>query len=383
MIGPVAQSWDIVGQHRQLAGDEIPEGLAARVDVASAPVDKIHRHIEHIVDIALEAKTVFEDKRQGPAPVGIGVGPHEAALAEKAGGPSFDKRRVREQRHRYRLQREADAEFLYHVSLGGEVQVRLHRTGAQHHVEAEPALLRHVVAHDLITSLGHERDLVTPPFRIEAEPEHAKPELVANLAHLAEVLVHFVASLMNGLERSAAQLELATRLERDRALRIVRQRDRIVIFEDWLPTKPGHLAKHRGDSIRSLIGDPVQIRAAKDEFLVLGPNPPRRRRLAPGFEIFDELPLVGDRRSWRARGGGHPRRNSQDNGGDDQWVRVRRQSPAIAWKTANAASAAVSARNTLGPSPIRVTKESLSKASSSVWSNPPSGPMRNATCPTS
>ena len=37
----------------------------------------------------------------------------------------------------------------------------------------------------------------------------------------------------------------------------------------------------------------------------------------------------------------------------------RRQSPAIAWNTARAASAAVSARNTRGPSPTRVTKGSF------------------------
>src|SRR6516162_11026648 len=96
MVGPVAESWDIVGQRRQLAGDEIPEGLATRVNVVAVSVDKIHRHIEHIVDIALEAETALEHERQGAAPVGIGIGPHEAALAEKTGGLSLDKRRVRE-----------------------------------------------------------------------------------------------------------------------------------------------------------------------------------------------------------------------------------------------------------------------------------------------
>ena len=74
------------------------------------------------------------------------------------------------------------------------------------------AFFRHVITHDPVARLGHERDFVPLPFRVEAEPEHAEAELVANLAHLAEVLVHLVAGLMNGLERGAAQLELAARL---------------------------------------------------------------------------------------------------------------------------------------------------------------------------
>ena len=35
-----------------------------------------------------------------------------------------------------RLQRQRDAQLLHHVGFGGEVEVRLHRAGAVHHVEA-------------------------------------------------------------------------------------------------------------------------------------------------------------------------------------------------------------------------------------------------------
>src|SRR4029077_15972514 len=145
----------------------------------AVPVDKIHRHIEHIIDIALEAETLFKNERQGAASVGIGVSPHEAALTEKPGGPTFDKRGVCEQCYGNRLQREADAEFFYHVGLGPVVEIGLYRTGTQHHVEAEPAFLRHVISHNPVSGFGHERYRLTPPFRIEAEPEHAKAELVA------------------------------------------------------------------------------------------------------------------------------------------------------------------------------------------------------------
>ena len=36
--------------------------------------------------------------------------------------------------------------FLHHVGLGAEIEVHLHGRGAQHHVEAARADLRHVVA---------------------------------------------------------------------------------------------------------------------------------------------------------------------------------------------------------------------------------------------
>ena len=211
MVGPVADARDFAGQRRQPAGHEIAERLPARVDVSAVAVNEIHRHVEHVVDIALEPEARLEDERQGAAAVGVGIGPDQAAIAEKAGGPPLDKRRIGEQRHRDRLQREADAELPHHVGLGLVVEIGLHGAGAQHHVEAEPALFRHVVAHDAVAALRHPRHLVAPPFRVEAEPDHAEPELVANLAHLAQMLVHLVAGLMHGFERRAAQLELPAR----------------------------------------------------------------------------------------------------------------------------------------------------------------------------
>src|ERR1700730_15987309 len=330
MVGPIADSRDLTRKCRQPSGKEIAKGLAARINVMPVAVDKVHRHIEQVVDIALETETLLEDERQGAAPIGVGIGPHDAAMAEEARGPAFNKGGIGEQRHRDRLEREADTEFLHHVGLGAIVEIGLHGTGAQHHVETEPALFRHVIAADRLVALGLERYSLPPPFRIEAEPDHAEPELVANLAHLAEMLMDLIAGLMDRLERGAAQLELATRLERDRTSSIIGQRDGIAVFEDRLPTEAGHLSQQRADSGRPFIGHPAQIGTAKNEFFVLGADPPRSRRLAAPLEVFDELPLVRDRRSWRARRGGHARQNSQDKGGD-QRLRVRRQSPAVAW----------------------------------------------------
>ena len=158
------------------------------------------------------------------------------------------------------------------------------------------------------------------------------------------MLVHFVAGLMHGFERRSAQLELAARLQRDRTSSIIGQSDRIAVLDDRLPSETRHLPQHRADPVRPLIGDPAQIRAPEHELFVLCANAPCRRRLASGFEVFDKLPLVGDRRSRRTRSGRHPRRNSSGNvaaarlsnrfnrrtGKRGQRVRARRQSPAIA-----------------------------------------------------
>src|SRR5205807_2410295 len=175
---------------------------------------------------------------------------------------------------------------------------------------------------DPVAGLRHPRHLVAPRPRIEAEPDHAEPQFVAHLAHLAQVLVHLLAGLVHGFQRRAAQFELAARFEGDRTSRVVVERDDVALF--------------------------------------------------------------GDRRSCYARWPRHAAPATPDLLSDvrHQRVRLRRQSPAIAWKTARAATAAVSARSTLGPSPTRLTMGSLPRASSSVSVKPPSGPTNSAAgCP--
>src|SRR5262249_21870453 len=132
----------------------------------------------------------------------------------------------------------------------------------------------------------------------EAEAEHAEPQLVTNLAHLAQMLMHFVAGLMQSFERRSAQLELAPGLERDRTSSIVRERDRIAVLDDGFPAETSHFAQHGADPVRTVVRHPAQIRAAEDKFFVLGADSPSGRGLAAGLEILDELALVSDRRSW-------------------------------------------------------------------------------------
>ncbi len=131
-------------QRRQAPFEEIAKALAGGIDVLAVAVDEVHRHIQHVLDVALEAHAVLEHERQDAAAVGIGVGPDVTAIAEEAVRPALGERRVGEQRRRDRLPREPDPELLDHVGLGGEVEVGLDRARAQHHVEAELAPGRHV-----------------------------------------------------------------------------------------------------------------------------------------------------------------------------------------------------------------------------------------------
>ena len=108
------------------------------VDVAAVAVDEVHRHVEHPVDVALEAEAVLEDEgrrcRQRSGSVSVQMWLRND---RKPDGLALAERRVGEQRRGDRLQREADAEHPHHRRLGIEVEIDLHGAGRLHHVEAE------------------------------------------------------------------------------------------------------------------------------------------------------------------------------------------------------------------------------------------------------
>ena len=109
----------------------------------------------------------------------------------------------------------ADAELLHHVGFGGEVEVHLHGAGPVHHLRAVAADLPHVAGHQRVAALGHHRHLVVGPVRRRAEADEAGADLVGDRLHLAQVLVHLVAGLVDGPERGAGELELPAGLEAD------------------------------------------------------------------------------------------------------------------------------------------------------------------------
>ena len=215
MVGPVGERRRLARQRRQPAGHEIAEGLAAGVQIAAAAIDEIHRHVENVVDPALEAEAVLEREGQHAGAVRVGIGPDMGAPAFEAVRLALGEGRVGEQRRRDRLERQADAELLRHVGFGGIVEIDLHRAGPGHHVEAEIALLRHVIAHDAVAALGHPGHVLAPPFRIEAEADQAGAQLPGYLFGFGQVGVDLVAGPVNGFQRRAGQFELPARLQAD------------------------------------------------------------------------------------------------------------------------------------------------------------------------
>ena len=315
VVGPVVDRRQLARPRRQLALEEILEVLARGIDVLAVAIDEVHRHVQHVVDIALEAEAVLEHEGQHAAAVGIGVGPDVAAIALEAHGLAFDERRVGEQGGGQRLQRERHAELLHHVGFGLEVEVGLHGTGAQHHVDAELALLGHVLAHDLVAPLGHPVDVLARPLRREAQADEARADLARDLLDLVEVLLVLVRRLVQGLERRARQLELAARLERDAGL-AAQQRDRVVALDHRLPAEARQAFEHGADAVRPVVGKGFIVCLSKPNFSC---SVPMRHAvgLVAGSEVLDQLPPIFDRRAAARRWCGHATRlprHSQPSG---------------------------------------------------------------------
>ena len=295
MVGPVRGGRLLAGQGREPPLEKIAERLPAGVEVLAVAIDEVHGHVEHVVGVALEAHAVLEHEGQHAAAVRVGVGPEMAAVAEEAVRLALGEGRVREQRGGDRLQRQADPELAHHVGLAGEIQVDLHRAAPGHHVEAQTALLRHVLAHDLVAPLGHPGDRLARPLGLEAEAKHADAQGLGDLPHLGQVSMHLVAGLVDRLERRAGQLELAARLQGD-AAGLLGQRDDPAVLAYALPAEGAlHAGQQRLDAAFALVGQRAEVVLGEAELLVLGADAPVGAGLAAGLEIGDELRLARDR----------------------------------------------------------------------------------------
>src|SRR5690606_14693282 len=215
----------------------------------------------------------------------------------------------------------------------------------------------------------------------EAEEAHS-----AGFTHrldLVEVATGFGASLVEVLQRSAGQLELAGGFQADGAV-VAAHRDDLAAFLDRLPAELAQLHQNVTDTARLVIARSAMIVALVDQLLVLGADPPAFRRLLAGLERCDELLPPFDpfffpaRPRARAHAGplGEPRHPRQRK------VRAHRyQSPAIAIHSAVAAIAAVSPRRMRGPRLMGRAWGSARTAARSASSNPPSGPISKAAAP--
>ena len=395
MVGEVRHERLLALEPFQPPVQEVAEALAGDVVIEAVAVDEVHRHIEREVQIALIAEAVLEHEGQHAGPVRIGVRPDVAAEGEEAVRPAFGEGRIGEERGGERLEGEADAELAGHVAFRGVIEVGLDGTGAQHHVEAERADLRHVVQHDLVAALGHDRQLGAGLVRPHAHAEEAEPELVAYRLALVEVAGGLGAGLVEMLARCAGQLELPRRLQADRAVR-AGQRNDVTLFDDRLPAIMLKLVQQVTDASRLVIGGRAVIGAAIDELLVLGADPPRFARLLAFREDGEKVIAVVNRALGLAGVdmGRHRRAFSPARAcpparfdvlpirkSDGQRAPCRDQSPAAPIHSEMAASAAVSARRILGPSETGRACGSARIAARSSSVKPPSGPIRIAAGP--
>ena len=208
-------------------------------------------------------------------------------LLNPFGLPSV-KGRIGEQGRRDRLQRQANPEFLHHVGFGGIVQIHLDRAGAQHHVEPEAALFRHVVAHDPVAALGHPRHVGALPFRIEAQADQAGAHLFGHRFGLGQVGVDLVAGLVDVFQRRAGEFELAAGFEADRSVAPF-QADQGVLLAQRRPAEALQAFEQGPDAALALIGQAAVILPVEGKFFVLGADAPVRRRFVALFDAFDEL----------------------------------------------------------------------------------------------
>src|SRR3546814_15457906 len=96
MIEPVAARRRLPFKTAQFPDHEIAERLASHVDIAPVAIDKIHRHIERIIDILFKAEAAFKDERDHAGPRSVRIRPEMRAVGNKAVGLSFRERRIGE-----------------------------------------------------------------------------------------------------------------------------------------------------------------------------------------------------------------------------------------------------------------------------------------------
>ena len=197
-----------IGHGRQLpleSGEhtihEIAEGLSGNIDIVVAAMQEIHRHIEDIIDPLFIAEIGVEHTGRNTASRSVGIRPGMRPCRQKAGRLAILEGRVCKQRRRHRLQCERRAELLAHVGLVREIEVHLHRAGAQHHIEAERADFWHVTAHDPVTAFRHEADVFTSGDRMVAKAHHFDIQRFGGGQHMPQVPSGLAAGLVDVVKR--------------------------------------------------------------------------------------------------------------------------------------------------------------------------------------
>ena len=273
MVVPIGKPWQFARQDRQLTLHEIAEAETRGVDILAVAEDEIHRHVEHVIDIAFIAEAILEHEGQHTGARRIGIGPDMAPVRHEAVGAALGKGRGSKERGRERLKCQAHPELLHHVGLARIVEVGLDGAGAQHHVEPHAADARHMVQHDLVAALGHDRQFGARLVGPHADAEEAEPELGADFLDLLQVAAGFGAGLMQIFERRARQFKLARGFQADGAV-AARERDDMTALDHRLPAEARERHQKVADAAGFVVARRPVIAGAIDEFLVLGADPP-------------------------------------------------------------------------------------------------------------
>ncbi|MNY04389.1 hypothetical protein D3C86_1370640 [compost metagenome] len=204
MIGPVAHVRLPVGHFAlQHAGHKLAEGHMRAVVIFAVAHDEIHRHIKRPFHIVLEAEVIFEGEGQHARAAIVGVAPDIAAPGEQTVRLAFGEGRRGKERGCQRLQLHGNTHLLAHVSFGGEIEINLNGAGAVHHVETLGPDLRHIARHDRVTRFRHMRCFVIAPQRAAADAKETNSHRLGHFAHGRQMLVGFLAGLMQVFERRA------------------------------------------------------------------------------------------------------------------------------------------------------------------------------------
>ena len=121
---------------------------------------------------------------------------------------AFKKRRVGKERRRHRLKRNRGAHLLDHVRLGGKIKVHLHGAGAPHHIATHRPDFLHVIVHEFVAALGHERHLLMSPDRRCTKPDKADTNSISYVFNFFEVDIHLVTGLVDGVQRRTRKFKL-------------------------------------------------------------------------------------------------------------------------------------------------------------------------------
>ena len=117
VVVPVLQGRILAGQGGQFAGLEIAERLARGVDIMAVALGEIHRRVQRIVGVALEAEPFLEHEAQHARAIGVGVCPDIGPRRQEAVGAALGERRAGEQGGGDGLQRQGGAELHHHVGF--------------------------------------------------------------------------------------------------------------------------------------------------------------------------------------------------------------------------------------------------------------------------